>query len=77
MGYREPILTDFHVSGLKLTRLCDIIDPGDSPREMVNHYRFDCPTYEIARDELLDKIDGDEFHLSDTMLDADHNRTRH
>jgi hypothetical protein len=32
---------------------------------------FDCPAHEIAREELLEKIDGDEFHLSDTMLDAD------
>jgi ribonuclease HI len=53
---------------------CDIIDPGNSPRETVNHYLFDCPAHEIAREELFEKIVEDEFHLSDTMLDADHMR---
>jgi hypothetical protein len=52
---------------------CDLIDPGNSPtgRETVNHFLFDCPAHEAAREEFTDKLDGNHFHLSDIMTDAD------
>jgi hypothetical protein len=50
---------------------CDLIDPGNSPRETVNHYLFDCPAHEVAREELTDKIGDNHLHLSDIMSDTD------
>jgi ribonuclease HI len=50
---------------------CDIIDPGNSPRETINHYLFDCPAHEVAREEFTDKLDGNALHLSVIMTDTD------
>jgi hypothetical protein len=50
---------------------CDLIDPGNSPRETVNHFLFDCPAHEVAREEFTDKLDGNQLQLSDIMTDAD------
>jgi hypothetical protein len=51
--------------------VCDLIDPGNSPRETVNHFLFDCPAHEVAREEFTDKLDGNHLHLSDIITDAD------
>jgi ribonuclease HI len=50
---------------------CDIADPGNSPRETVNHFLFDCPAHEVAREEFTDKLEDNFLHLSTIMTDAD------
>jgi hypothetical protein len=50
---------------------CDIVDPGNSPRETVNHFLFDCPAHDVAREELMDKLGDNLLHLSVIMTDTD------
>ena len=40
------------------------------PVETINHYIFDCPSHTDARNELIDDIGREEFHLSNIMLKA-------
>jgi hypothetical protein len=54
------------------------------PIESINHYIFDCPAFDIAREELIEDIGFDNFHLAEMMRNTDHmkalikyiNRTR-
>ena len=43
---------------------------GLPPRETINHYLFDCPAHNEARNELIDKIGIDNFHLPEIMSDT-------
>lgn len=47
-------------------------DDNLTPPETINHFLFDCPAHNIARDELSTKIDKLHFSLSDLMTDTDH-----
>ena len=42
-----------------------------APVETINHFIFVCPAYMEARNELIDKIGLEEFHLTNIMTDAD------
>ena len=42
----------------------------DSPIETINHFIFDCPAHDEARDTLVPKIGRSRFHLPDIMADA-------
>jgi hypothetical protein len=43
---------------------------GISPIESVNHFLFDCPAHHIAREELIEEIGLDNFHLVEIMADT-------
>jgi hypothetical protein len=40
------------------------------PVESINHFLFDCPAHNIAREELIQEIGIDNFHLADIMRDT-------
>ena len=50
---------------------CIAVHDNDTPIETINHFIFDCPAYDEARDELIAKIGRSRFHLSDIMADTD------
>ena len=41
------------------------------PSETFNHFLFDCPAHNIAREELIDAIGIESFHLAEIMQDVD------
>ena len=41
------------------------------PAETINHYIFDCPSHTDARNELIEDIGREEFHLSNIMFNTD------
>ena len=41
------------------------------PVETINHFVFDCPSYTDARNELIEDIGREEFHLSNIMFNTD------
>ena len=49
------------------------LDDGEAeaPRETINHFIFICPAHTEARNDLIDRIGIDEFHLINIMSDAD------
>ena len=40
------------------------------PRETINHFIFDCPAHEEAREELVQKIGRNHFNLPDIMAET-------
>ena len=48
---------------------CD--EEGISPPETINHFIFECPAHNIAREELIAKIGINNLHLSDIMAHTD------
>ena len=43
----------------------------DTPPETINHFIFECPAHEAARNELADRIGINHFQLSDLMNNTD------
>lgn len=46
-------------------------DQGNSPRETVNHFIFDCPTHDEARRDLTATVGRNHFYLSNIMSKTD------
>ena len=59
-------------------------EEGLARSETINHFIFDCPAYEEAREELVTDIGRDNLHFIDIMANTDYmkvlttfiNRTR-
>jgi ribonuclease HI len=50
---------------------CEGQQEDNPPAESFNHFLFDCPAHTLARDELIENIDRDNFYLEDIMNDID------
>jgi ribonuclease HI len=48
---------------------CDVDQEGLSPPETINHYIFDCQAHTEARNELIEEIGLEHFHLPNIMSD--------
>ena len=82
-----PLNMFLHRIGKSYTNSCQAClneEEGQVHPETINHFIFDCPAYDEAREELINEIDRDNLHFIDIMANTNYmkalttfiNRTR-